>query len=50
MFAYLLEKLDSWFDRNEQRRLERYLAGSPDLAEVERRLRWLDTHGYSDRI
>ncbi|HEY3597478.1 MAG TPA: DUF3563 family protein [Paraburkholderia sp.] len=46
MFAYLLEKLDSWFHRDEQRRLERYLAGSSDLAEIERRLQHLDKNGY----
>jgi hypothetical protein len=48
MFAYLLEKLDNWFERSQQRRLEDYLAGSEDLAEIEHRLRWLEKKGYPD--
>jgi Protein of unknown function (DUF3563) len=46
MFAFLLEKLGSWFDRAEQRRLADYLASSSDLAEVERRLRRVEKDGY----
>jgi hypothetical protein len=46
MFAYILEKLGGWFERSEQRRLERYLTGSADLTEIERRLRWLEKNGY----
>jgi hypothetical protein len=44
MFAFLSEKLGNWFDRAEQRRLAEYLASSSDLAEVERRMRELETH------
>jgi hypothetical protein len=44
MLAFLFEKLGSGFDRAEQRRLTDYLASSSDLAEVERRMRELETH------
>ena len=46
MFAYILEKLAAWFDRSEQRRLDHFLAGSADLAEIEHRLRWVEKNGY----
>jgi hypothetical protein len=46
MFSYLLEKLDSWFERGERRRLNDYLAGASDLGEIERRLRWRERNGY----
>ncbi len=46
MFAFLLEKLGSWFERAEQRRLANYLASSSDLAEVERRMRQVEREGY----
>jgi hypothetical protein len=46
MFAYLLEKLGSFFERAEQRRRTDYLASSSDLAELERRMRSLEKNGY----
>jgi hypothetical protein len=46
MFAYLLERLANRYERSEQRRLDNYLAGSADAAEIERRLRWLEKNGY----
>jgi hypothetical protein len=46
MLAFLLEKLDNWFECAEQRRVENYLAGSSDLSEIEARLRLLDRNGY----
>ncbi|CAB3761262.1 DUF3563 family protein [Paraburkholderia solisilvae] len=50
MFAYLIEKIGSWFDRNEQQQLDRYLAGSADLAEVERRLRHYDSRDVASNL
>ncbi|HEY3599780.1 MAG TPA: DUF3563 family protein [Paraburkholderia sp.] len=46
MFAYLLEKLGSWFEQSEQRRLSDYLAQSSDLGDLEQRMRSVDRHGY----
>jgi Protein of unknown function (DUF3563) len=46
MFAYILEKLGSLFERAEQRRMEDYLARSADLNEIERRQRRLQRDGY----
>ena len=48
MFAYLLEKLGSFFERAEKRRRTDYLASSSDLAELERRMRPLEKNGYSN--
>jgi hypothetical protein len=48
MFAYLLEKLGSFFERAEKRRRTDYLASSSDLAELERRMRSLEKNGYSN--
>jgi hypothetical protein len=42
MFAYLIEKLSNWFDSNEQRMRDRYLAGATDFAELERRIQVLN--------
>jgi hypothetical protein len=46
MFAYLLEKLGSFFERAEERRRTDYLASSSDLSELERRMRSLEKNGY----
>jgi Protein of unknown function (DUF3563) len=43
MFAYLMEKLSSWLDSNEQHSRDRYLAGAADLAELERRIHVFNT-------
>jgi Protein of unknown function (DUF3563) len=50
MFAHLIEKIGSWFDRNEQRELNGYLEGSADLAEVERRMRRYDSRGFASNL
>ncbi|HVE09881.1 MAG TPA: DUF3563 family protein [Paraburkholderia sp.] len=42
MFAYLIEKLSNWFDSNEQRSRDRYLAGAADFADLERRIHVLN--------
>jgi hypothetical protein len=47
MFAHLIETIGSWFDRNEQRQLNRYLEGSADLAEVERRMRSYNSREFA---
>ncbi|MDQ7976222.1 DUF3563 domain-containing protein [Paraburkholderia sp. SARCC-3016] len=48
MFAHLIEKIGSWFERNEQRELNRCLEGAADLAEVERRLRDYNSRAYTN--
>ena len=50
MFAHLIETIGSWFDRNEQRQLNRYLEGSADLAEVERRQRAYDSRAFASNL
>ncbi|MFC0401754.1 DUF3563 family protein [Paraburkholderia rhizosphaerae] len=50
MFAYLIETIGNWFDRNEQRELDRYLEGSTDLGEVERRMRHYDARGFASNL
>ncbi|GAB7525153.1 DUF3563 family protein [Paraburkholderia sp. 2C] len=50
MFAHLIEKIGSWFERNEQRQLNRYLEGSTDLAEVERRLRHYHSRDFASNL
>ncbi|WP_232243477.1 DUF3563 family protein [Paraburkholderia sp. SOS3] len=47
MFAYFLEKLGEWIERAEERRRHDYLARASDLADVERRMRRIERHGYS---
>lgn len=47
MFAYILEKLSTWFETAERNRREAYLASSSDIVDLERRLRSLEAHGYS---
>lgn len=46
MFAFLLEKLSIWFETAERRRREEYLAQSSDIAQLEKRIRSLETNGY----
>ena len=43
MFAYILEKLSTWFETAEFRRREAWLATSTDIVELERRLRSLES-------
>jgi hypothetical protein len=50
MFAYLLGKLDNWFERAQQRSLDSYLATSSDLQELERRMRSTERNGYPTQI
>ncbi len=45
MFAFLLKRISLWFERAEQRRNDEYLAGARDLAELERRMRSLESCG-----
>jgi hypothetical protein len=47
MFAYILETLSNWFESAERSRREAYLASSSDVVDLERRLRSLETDGYS---
>lgn len=47
MFAYLIEKISTWFEAAEQRRREAYLAQSTDIVQLEQRLRSLEVHGYN---
>jgi hypothetical protein len=47
MFAYILEKLSSWFESAEHSRREAYLASSTDVVQLEQRIRSLETNGYS---
>jgi Protein of unknown function (DUF3563) len=46
MFAYILEKISNWFDSAEHSRREAYLASSPDVVDLERRQRALESSGY----
>jgi hypothetical protein len=47
MFAYVLEKLSTWFEVAERNRREEYLASSSDIVQLEQRIRTLETNGYS---
>jgi hypothetical protein len=47
MFAYLLEKLSTWFETAERRRREAYLASSADIVQLEQRIRSIETNGYN---
>jgi hypothetical protein len=47
MFAYILEKLSTWFETAERNRREEYLASSSDIVQLEQRIRSLETNGYS---
>ncbi len=42
MLNFLLTRMTRWFARTEQRRNERPLADTRDLAELERRMRSLE--------
>lgn len=45
MFRYFVEKLSCWFERTEQRRANDFLASSSDIAELERRMRSMESAG-----
>ncbi|CAM2193734.1 DUF3563 family protein [Paraburkholderia sp. A1RI_3L] len=47
MFAYILDKLSTWFETAERNRREAYLAQSTDIVQLEQRLRSLESNGYS---
>ena len=47
MFAFLLEKVSVWFETAERNRREEYLAQSSDIVQLEKRIRSLETEGYS---
>lgn len=47
MFACILEKLSNWFESAERSRRDAYLASSADIVDLERRLRSLESDGYS---
>ncbi|HEY1611048.1 MAG TPA: DUF3563 family protein [Paraburkholderia sp.] len=47
MFAYLFEKLSTWFETAEIRRREAWLATSTDVHQLEHRLRALETERFS---
>jgi hypothetical protein len=41
----LLERLDRWFTRQDQRQREAYLAQAQDIYDLERRILHLERHG-----
>jgi hypothetical protein len=43
---HALDRLDHWFWRQRQKSRDAYLAGSADIADVERRLRDLERRPY----
>jgi hypothetical protein len=43
MFAFLLTHIGHWFESVQQRRCDDYLAGARDLADLERRMRSLES-------
>jgi hypothetical protein len=43
MFAFLLARIGRWFECAQQRRNDEYLAQARDLAELERRMRALES-------
>jgi len=47
MFAYILEKLSTWFETAERDRREADLASTSDIVQLEQRIRSLETNGYS---
>jgi Protein of unknown function (DUF3563) len=46
MTAFILERLGSLLERSEHNRRDTFLASSADLAELERRMRFLETNGF----
>lgn len=46
MFAYLLEKLSTWFETAELRRREAWLSSSVDVVQLEQRLRSIESNRY----
>jgi hypothetical protein len=46
MFAFLLHHLGHFFERAERRRRDDYLASSSNLADLERRMREVDSKSY----
>jgi hypothetical protein len=46
MFAYILEALSNWFEVAERSQREAYLASSTDIAELEHRIRTMESNGY----
>jgi len=49
MFAYLAEKISALFADSFDRNREAFLASSSDLADLERRMRLIETDGHSCR-
>ncbi|HEY3539739.1 MAG: DUF3563 family protein [Trinickia sp.] len=47
MLAYIIEKLSNWFESAERTRREAYLASSSDVVDLEKRLRALESNGYT---
>lgn len=47
MLAYVIEKLSNWFESAERTRREVYLASSSDIVDLEKRLRALESNGYT---
>ena len=47
MIAFVIEKLSNWFETAERSRREAYLASSADIAQLEQRIRSIETNGYS---
>lgn len=47
MLAYVIEKLSNWFESAERTRREAYLASSSDIVDLEKRLRALESNGYT---
>jgi Protein of unknown function (DUF3563) len=47
MLAYIIEKLSNWSESAERTRREAYLASSSDIVDLEKRLRALESNGYT---
>ncbi|CAB3763172.1 hypothetical protein LMG29542_04519 [Paraburkholderia humisilvae] len=46
VFAYFLEKLDKWVKQWHERSCVEHVSRASDLAEVKRRTRAIERHGY----